>query len=658
MSDHRKTKAQLIAELESLRWQLATRQGADATASPSSASSSHTVQHATLLFSQSIVGAFFMRLDEPVRWDETVDKEQVLDYVFTHQRMTDANDALLAQYQMTREQLIGITPQQLFAHDAEYGRALWRRMLDHGHLYSESSEQKVDGTQLWVEGDYLCLYDATGRVTGHFGVQRDMTAQKQAEFALRKSEERFHTFMNNAPVAAYIKDEQGRYVYINKRGADLVGLAPEHWYGKTDAELWTPEIARQLRVHDEAALAANATVESVEHVPHADGNHHWLSFKFPLPEEEGQRLLAGVSIDMTEHRRTEAWLQGLIETTQDAVISIDRQGHIAIFNSAAERIFGYSRAEIQGQPLQRLMPEPYAGEHDGYVQRYEQTHEARAIGRIRTVSAKRKNGNVFPIELSVTEVRVENQVHYAAFIRDISERVQLQERLLERERLAMVGATAAKLVHEIGNPLNSMSIALQLLQRRLGQSAGEEHVRSSFQSLTGQMTRLANLLQEFRSLSRRHEPKLQPLDLRTLVEDVLAAEAPIHAEREIVVEHHSAPNLAIIHGDPDKLRQVLLNLCKNAVEAMPGGGTLTVCARNSGNQVFLEVADTGVGIPYGVNILEPFVTTKAEGTGLGLPIVRQIVSAHGGTLDYTSSPGQGTTFIVALPQEHTDTSAR
>jgi signal transduction histidine kinase len=234
----------------------------------------------------------------------------------------------------------------------------------------------------------------------------------------------------------------------------------------------------------------------------------------------------------------------------------------------------------------------------------------------------------------------------------------LQERLLERERLAMIGTTAAKLVHEIGNPLNSMSVAIQLLQRRLGQSAGDENIRSSFQSLTGQITRLANLLQEFRSLSRRQEPKLQPMDIRTMVEDVLAAEAPIQAERKILVEHHIALDLPVIYGDQDKLKQVLLNLCKNAVEAMPGGGTLTVRAGNAGNQVFLEVADTGVGIPYGVNVLEPFVTTKAEGTGLGLPIVRQIVSAHGGTLNYTSNPGYGTTFIVVLPQGHKDSSAR
>ena len=107
--------------------------------------------------------------------------------------------------------------------------------------------------------------------------------------------------------------------------------------------------------------------------------------------------------------------------------------------------------------------------------------------------------------------------------------------------------------------------------------------------------------------------------------------------------------LPSVQADADKLKQVFLNLCKNAVEAMPAGGTLTLRAHCAAEQVIIEVADTGDGIPDGVNIFEPFATTKAEGTGLGLPIVQQIVTAHGGTLSYTSTPGQGTTFSVVLP---------
>jgi signal transduction histidine kinase len=105
----------------------------------------------------------------------------------------------------------------------------------------------------------------------------------------------------------------------------------------------------------------------------------------------------------------------------------------------------------------------------------------------------------------------------------------------------------------------------------------------------------------------------------------------------------------LITADGEKLKQVLLNLCKNAAEAMPQGGTLTVRVHNSGEQVSLEVIDTGVGIPAGVNIFEPFTTTKSEGTGLGLAIVQQIVAAHGGAITYTSEPGKGTVFRLTLP---------
>ena len=123
--------------------------------------------------------------------------------------------------------------------------------------------------------------------------------------------------------------------------------------------------------------------------------------------------------------------------------------------------------EVIGQKVNMLMAEPYATEHDEYIARYESTGEARAIGRIRTVTARRKNGEPFPIELSVTEIAVDQDVHYAAFIRDISEKTRLQGQLLESERLAAIGTTAAKIGHELANPLNGMSLTIQLLEQRL-----------------------------------------------------------------------------------------------------------------------------------------------------------------------------------------------
>jgi formate hydrogenlyase transcriptional activator len=146
-----------------------------------------------LFFSQSLDGFFFMMLDEPVRWDDTVDKDQVLDYVFSHQRMTKVNDAMLAQYGATREQFLGLTPNDFYQHNLASGREGWRRFFDAGRLHVETDERKLDGTPMSIEGDYLCFYDAEGRITGHFGIQREVTERKRAEAALRQYNQRLKT---------------------------------------------------------------------------------------------------------------------------------------------------------------------------------------------------------------------------------------------------------------------------------------------------------------------------------------------------------------------------------------------------------------------------------------------------------------------------------
>jgi PAS domain S-box-containing protein len=143
-----------------------------------------------LFFSQSLDGFFFMMLDEPVRWDDSVDKDQVLDYVFTHQRVTKVNDALLGQYGATREAFLGTTPTDLFRHDLAHGRRVWRDFFDRGRLHVETDERRVDGTPIRIEGDYLCFYDEQGRITGHFGIQRDVSERERASQALRQSNRR------------------------------------------------------------------------------------------------------------------------------------------------------------------------------------------------------------------------------------------------------------------------------------------------------------------------------------------------------------------------------------------------------------------------------------------------------------------------------------
>ena len=146
-----------------------------------------------LFFSQSLDGFFFMMLDEPVRWDDSVDKEQVLDYVFEHQRVTKVNDAMLAQYGATRDAFLGTRPRDLFRHDLEHGRRVWRDFFDRGRLHIETDERRVDGSPIRIEGDYICFYDDEGRITGHFGIQRDVTERERASETLRQYNRRLQT---------------------------------------------------------------------------------------------------------------------------------------------------------------------------------------------------------------------------------------------------------------------------------------------------------------------------------------------------------------------------------------------------------------------------------------------------------------------------------
>ena len=371
------------------------------------------------------------------------------------------------------------------------------------------------------------------------------------------------------------------------------------------------------------------------------------------------QAIANTIGEMIERRQSEetlsrrdSWLRSLIATTQDAVVSIDRQGCIVLFNPAAERIFGYRTEEIAGKKVNQLMAEPHASEHDSYIARYERTGEARAIGRIRTVMAKRKNGEQFPIELSVTEIDVDQDVHYAAFIRDISEKNELHARLVESERLAAIGMTAAKIAHELGNPLNGMSLTVQLLEQRLARQSDplpDRQAAATIKRLKDEISRLNQLAGEFRTISRKEKYDFRRISLARVVEDLIELQAGYFADRGIGVISLVPPDLPAISIDADKMKQALLNIMKNAAEAMPNGGKITVEAFATSNTVVLEIADTGTGIPLDLDAFEPFATTKKAGTGLGLVIVRQIVTAHSGKISYRSRPGEGTTFRIDLP---------
>jgi signal transduction histidine kinase len=231
------------------------------------------------------------------------------------------------------------------------------------------------------------------------------------------------------------------------------------------------------------------------------------------------------------------------------------------------------------------------------------------------------------------------------------DRSRLHEALLEQERLAAIGQTAACLAHEISNPLSGMYLAGQLMQRRV-ETLGEADPKLSdvVRRLLSENRRLNALLDEFRLLSQRQTIERVPTDLHALVDYALGLLQPLFEDAGVHAEMDIAASMPILALDGAKLTQVVLNLAKNAAEAMaPRGGRLVVRARLAGADLRLDVADTGPGLPDGVDVFEPFRTTKAKGTGLGLAIARQILTAHGGSIDCASVRGAGTTFRIVLP---------
>jgi signal transduction histidine kinase len=236
----------------------------------------------------------------------------------------------------------------------------------------------------------------------------------------------------------------------------------------------------------------------------------------------------------------------------------------------------------------------------------------------------------------------------------VFERKRAEAQLKEQERLAAIGTSTAKMAHEINNPLSNIYAAVQFLEQELlrqQESAGFETL-SMITDVKREVARLTRLMDDLRTflVTGRQDPKFEPTNVPALVLELLRLEEPALSQYNIRLVQEVPKVLPLVLGDTNRLKQVLVNLTRNAMEAMPEGGILTVRGYPAGNEVVLEVVDTGRGIPEHLNVLEQPITTKRQGVGIGLLIVRQIVAEHGGTVHYATKPGQGTTFRVTLPR--------
>lgn len=377
---------------------------------------------------------------------------------------------------------------------------------------------------------------------------------------------------------------------------------------------------------------------------------------FQRARAEADRVTDGLA-------RREAHLRSLIETVPDAIVVIDEAGLIRDFSPAAERMFGWDASEVHGRNVSLLMPDPYRSGHDDYLQRYYRTGERRIIGKGRVVVGARKDGSTFPIELAVGEMRVGGQRHFTGFIRDLTERQQAETRLQELQnelvhvsRLTALGEMASALAHELNQPLSAITNYLKGTRLLLGRDdVPLDRVSDAVLRASEQALRAGDIIRRLREFVARGETDRTVESLPKLVEEASALALIGVKEHAIRVDYQFSPAIDRVLVDKVQIQQVLLNLVRNAVDAMTEAAVprreLTICIDPvEENMAQVTVADTGLGIDPKVadRLFQPFVTTKRTGMGVGLSISRTIVEAHGGRLWAEPRPGGGALFGLTL----------
>jgi two-component system sensor kinase FixL len=356
-----------------------------------------------------------------------------------------------------------------------------------------------------------------------------------------------------------------------------------------------------------------------------------------------------------------ARLRAILETVPDAMIVIDERGIVESFSVAAERMFGYEAAEVVGRNISMLMPAPYREEHDGYLHRYLRTGEKRIIGIGRVVSAMRKDGTTFPIELSVGEAKVGQGRLFIGFIHDITER-QVTERRLEElqtelahvSRLSEMSQMGSTLAHELNQPLTAVLAYLGTAQHLL--EGSNEKAAAMIERAVGQAKRAGAIIHQLREFLGKGQTTRRPEAVNKIVEEASALAMIGAKQLEIQARMELDPSAPVVPIDRVQIQQVLVNLIRNGIEAMADSDMRELVVRTSAvNDVIeISVSDTGHGIApeIAAKLFQPFVSTKASGMGIGLSICRSIVRSHGGDIQARpNSNGRGMTFLFTLPQD-------
>ncbi|WP_019501399.1 PAS domain S-box protein [Pseudanabaena sp. PCC 6802] len=563
-----------------------------------------------LFFSQSLDGCFFMMLDRPIDWNESVDKEAVLDYVFAHQRMTRVNSAMLDQYGATSEQLLHLTPNDFFAHNLEQGKRVWRQLFDIGHLHTETEAVKLDGTAMTVEGDYVCMYDREGRIIGHFGIQRDISDRKRAEeqlqqlnqeleikvqertARLQEREQFLQTVLDTFPLSVFWKNQASVYLGCNRnflRDANLNSV--EEIVGKTDYELpWgKTEAANAYRADDREVMQSNiAKLGIVETLVRANGNQIWVETnKLPLHNLQGEVVgVLGTYQNISDRKRTEqqlqdseAKLQAILNGSSSVVYVKDLEGRHTFVNQAFLDFFNCKMPDIIGKNNHDFFPANIAD----LIRINDRA--TLAEGHIRQFEEEVKVGyNTYTFLSNKFVLRNRNGYPYAicGISTDISSLKQTDAKLQETHQ-ALLRANRLKdeflanMSHELRTPLNTILGMTEGLQDGIFGETNPAQIKS-LEAIERSGLHLLEVINDILDLAKiesgRMDMEPSSVDVVALCQSSLAFIKKTALDKRIQLELKLPPHLPNILVDERRIRQVLINLLSNAVKFTLAGGRI------------------------------------------------------------------------------------
>ena len=523
-----------------------------------------------------------------------------------------------------------------------------------------------DGATAWIHDSAVVLWDAGGRITGFLGVATDLTELRRMGAAIKDREERFRLAFDASPMGIVLTDVEGRFSQVNPAFAAMLGYATEELHGKHVNEVTHPDDrspSTDFLRRVETGAGAAQTIE--KRYTRKDGAVVWARVTAAiLKSQDGQPIgkLAMVQ-DFTERRESEARLREqatLIEIAQDAICVLSLSGTIEFWNPAAEKLYGWPRAEAVGQDGEKLL--------FGLVSR--ELLQARTdvlthgfwSGELQLRTGKGKTIQVSS-RFSLVRDAAGQPKSMLIVSTDLTEKKQLEKQFLRVQRMESIGTLASGVAHDLNNVFSPILMVSELLAAQSPTGADAELLKL----LRNSAERGAGIVRQLLGFSRGQEIERTELHLQPQLKEFKRLMQETFP-RNITVTLTIAPDLRLVLGDVTQIHQLLLNLCVNARDAMPKGGVISLSARNFdvdrifcemnpdaqlGPHVVLEVADTGTGIPATIKdkIFDPFFTTKppGQGTGLGLATVLGIVKSHRGFLDLQSEVGEGTRFRVFLP---------